>query len=120
MQYFLKYKTVILMVLLASCASDKAHDYHLIGENLCNCAEDIRVYNAKFKVMLEKKQTDKIMTLMDTLALAENKLKACILSESKSAPFLKDEKAEKHLLKALYKICPEEADEISELAGEIR
>lgn len=120
MRYFLKYKTLLLLVLLSSCANDKSHDYHLIGENLCNCAQDIRIYNAKFKVMLEKKQTEKIMSLMDTVALAENKLKACILKESKSAPFLTDEKAEKHLLKVLYKICPEEADEISELAGEIR
>lgn len=120
MRYCLKYKTVLLLLFITACNNDKDYNYRLIGENLCGCAQDIQVYNAKFKVMLEKKQTDKIMSLMDTLALAENKLKACILSESKSAPFLKDEKAEKHLLKVLYKICPEEADEISELANEIR
>ncbi len=103
-----------------ACTNQKKLDYKKIGENLCGCSTKVKIYNEKLKVLIEKKQTDKIMVLMDTMALVENDLKACLLEENKNTAFLSEESSEKSLRKILVKKCPDRAEKIIELATEMK
>lgn len=103
-----------------ACSSKKKIDYSKVGENLCSCSTKVNTLNEKLKELIDKKQTEKIMILMDTMALAENDLKSCILKENKEVNFLGEENSEKSLHKVLEKKCPDRAAKILELTSEMK
>ncbi len=111
---------LVITITLAACSNRKRQNYEAIGQNLCSCSEDLKSKNERFKQLLEKKQTEKIMSLMDTLNMAENNLKACILQENKDKNFLADQNSGESLHKVLGKLCPDRAAKIVEITNELK
>ena len=109
-----------ILILLTNCSNKPHLNYDQIGKKLCSCSEELSQKNTKLIQLIEKKQTDKAMLLMDTLETMENKLKACIIEENKFENFMNDPKSEKALPQALNKLCPDRSGKIIELVKEIK
>lgn len=119
-KYLLALVCSTILLLLTHCSNKPHLNYDQIGKKLCSCSEELSQKNTKLTQLIEKKQNDKAMLLMDTLETMENKLKACIIEENKLDNFMNDSKSEKALPRVLNKLCPDRSGKIIELVKEIK
>lgn len=121
MKNIIKFTAILsLLFVFTQCGNRHHIDYTHLGQNLCNCSQELKEKNIRFQELITKKQTEKAMVLMDTLGTLENNLKACILEENKKADFLNDSKLTEELPQSLNKICPDRTAKILELVKELK
>jgi hypothetical protein len=105
---------------MQACGNEKKHDYQKIGNALCSCSQKLSKFNSEFEKLVQNKKSEKIMKLLDSLALEESALKLCIINENKETQFLTDKNSSQKLLKVVSKNCPDRSEKILELTQELK
>ena len=100
MKFFYSLLLIALLTFLACNRNPKVDYQQLVGE-LCTCSLKIYEQNQIFEKALQDKKQERAISLMDTLAITENKYRACIQSLQEKYKFFND----KNYLKDVEKVA---------------